>query len=58
MKEPSQVFVEINLVKALTSTKHKIPFLRSAGNVILSEGTIPLEYVRSVVDWVSKKYVY
>jgi hypothetical protein len=46
MKEPSEVFIEVNINKAMTSTEHQIPFFKSLGNIILSEGaqdgTIPL----------------
>jgi len=61
MRSSCQVVIELNMVKAIHGA-HQIPFFLSKNDVILSEGlsdgSIPPEYFRSVLDFKKNKYLY
>ena len=54
MRKACEVVVEINMVKAM----HRIPFYLSSNKVVLSEGPIPVDCFRSVIDMTKKEYIY
>ena len=61
MRMSCQIVIEINIAKAMFG-QEKLPFFVSNNNVILCEGlndgSLPVQYFRSVLDFQKKSYVY
>ena len=61
MRSSCEVVIEINMVKAIHG-EHKIPFYISENKVILAEGlsdgSLPLDYFRSVFNFKTKEILH
>ena len=61
MRKSCQIVIEINIAKAMFG-QQKLPFFVSNNNVILCEGlndgSLPVQYFRSVLDFQKKSYIH